>query len=414
MHALKKSIGVLFIACISLFACQDKSASDKKTNQELAYEKGTYGYDAGFLKKHLPHSLELKTPAGNVKILLSPELQGRVMTSTASGDSGLSFGWINYDLIAANKFKAHFNPAGGEERFWMGPEGGQYSIYFEKGDSFNLSHWQVPPILDTLPYTLVSSNSTSATFSRRGNLVNYSGNSFDFEITRSVELLDWVKLTERLKMPIPTGIRVVAFETDNQIKNTGSSPWKKETGLLSIWLLGMMTPSKQTFVFIPFRQGAHSRDLITSNYFGSIPPDRLSIKDNVLYFKCDGKFRSKIGLSPRIAGSMAASYDFEKNVLSMVVFNVDPKGDYVNSKWEIQKFPFQGDVVNSYNDGPLADGTQLGPFYEIESSSPAKELQPGEVQRYTQMTCHFRGEYPVLKKMVKDLFGIDLDVIKRM
>ena len=45
--------------------------------------------------------------------------------------------------------------------------------------------------------------------------------------------------------------------------------------------------------------------------------------------------------------------------------------EYVNSLWEIQDEPFRGDVVNSYNDGKLEDGTQLGPFYELESSSPA-------------------------------------------
>ena len=414
MPANKKTIGFLFIACISLYACQDNPGSEKKIGQELSHEKGTYGYDADFLRKHLPHAVELQTPAGNAKILVSPELQGRVMTSTAVGDSGISYGWINYDLIAANKFKAHFNPAGGEERFWMGPEGGQYSIYFNKGDSFNLGHWQVPPIIDTLPYALVSLSPTSATFSKHGNLVNYSGTAFDFDITRSVELLDNAKLSGKLNIEIPAGISSVAFETDNQIRNTGSNPWKKETGLLSIWLLGMMTPSSQTFVFIPFKPGPQSHDLITSNYFGDIPSDRLAIKDSVLYFKCDGKFRSKIGLSPGIAGSMAASFNFEKNILSMVVFKIDPQAIYVNSKWEIQKFPYKGDVVNSYNDGPLADGTQLGPFYEIESSSAAKELKPGEVQRYTQVTCHFQGDYPILRKMVKDLFSIDLDELKKM
>ena len=45
---------------------------------------------------------------------------------------------------------------------------------------------------------------------------------------------------------------------------------------------------------------------------------------------------------------------------------------YVNSKWEIQQQPYAGDVANSYNDGPPAPGAKpLGPFYELESSSPA-------------------------------------------
>jgi len=85
---------------------------------------------------------------------------------------------------------------------------------------------------------------------------------------------------------------------------------------------------------------------------------------------------------------------------------------YVNSKWEIQKEPYKGDVINSYNDGPLRDGTQLGPFYEIESSSPAKELAPGQTQEYHQTTCHFQGDYGSLKELAKQLLGVNLDEAK--
>ena len=33
-------------------------------------------------------------------------------------------------------------------RFWLGPEGGQYSLYFKPGDPFDLAHWQVPEPID--------------------------------------------------------------------------------------------------------------------------------------------------------------------------------------------------------------------------------------------------------------------------
>ncbi|HEY6978588.1 MAG TPA: DUF6786 family protein, partial [Chitinophagaceae bacterium] len=87
-------------------------------------------------------------------------------------------------------------------------------------------------------------------------------------------------------------------------------------------------------------------------------------------------------------------------------------GLYVNSKWELQKEPFKGDVVNSYNDGPLQDGSQLGPFYEIESSSPASELKRGEVQEYRQITCHLQGDYNSLRELSKQLLGVELNDLK--
>ena len=167
------------------FACTN---SNNNTNnvKELSSNgnvvKGTYGYDAAFLKNYLTHIVELEN--GNVKILLSTDYQGRVMTSTASGDRGTSYGWINYNLISSGQKKKQFNPIGGEERFWLGPEGGQYSIYFNKADSFNVAHWQVPPIVDTETYDALQSNKSSATFSKSAVITNYSGSVFHFDITR--------------------------------------------------------------------------------------------------------------------------------------------------------------------------------------------------------------------------------------
>ena len=408
--------GTLFaiLSALEFLSCQETSNSAVQPKIESGLKKGTFGYDVQFMKDHGYSVIELHDSIAKSKVLISGGLQGRVMTSTAKGDSGTSFGWLNYSWISEKKFKPHFNPAGGEERFWMGPEGGQFAIYFKKGDSFNLAHWQVPPIIDTLPFDMVSSSAEKAVFSARGKLTNYSGSSFDISISRSITLLNRKALEERISIPIPDGLDAVGYESENQIQNTGANSWKKESGLLSIWLLGMMTPSPETIVFIPFKAGAHSRELITDNYFGKIPAERLVVKDSILFFTCDGKSRSKIGLSPSIAGRMAASFDFRSNTLSVLIFSVDPKGMYVNSKWEIQKLPYHGDVVNSYNDGPLADGSQLGPFYEIESSSAASELRPGQTESYKQITCHFQGDYLILHKVVEQLFGFDLDDIKKL
>jgi hypothetical protein len=403
----------VILLLLEFLGCHESPNSSVQPKADTIFRKGSFGYDTRYMKDNGYRVIELHDSLSQSKVLLSPSLQGRVMTSTASGDTGASFGWINYSWVSEKKFKAHFNPAGGEERFWIGPEGGQFAIYFQKGDSFNLAHWQVPPIIDTIPFDLLSSTANKAVFASKGTLMNYTGSSFDISISRSVELFDRKRLEEKIGTTIGDDLHVVGYESENQIRNAGTNSWKKESGLLSIWLLGMMTPSPETVVFIPFKAGIHSRELITDNYFGKIPPERLLVKDSILFFTCDGKSRSKIGLSPAIAGHMAASFDFSNNTLSILIFSVDPNGMYVNSKWEIQKFPFRGDVVNSYNDGPLADGSQLGPFYEIESSSPANELKPGESESYKQVTCHIQGDYLKLREMVRQLFGFNLDGIKK-
>lgn len=401
----KRPAFYLFLFSITTFLMACNETPPATTTE---YAKGSYGYDAAFLKKHLQNTIELSNDNGS-RVLLTADYQGRVMTSSANKDSGNSFGWINYDLIASGEVKPQFNPVGGEERFWIGPEGGQFSFYFKKGDSFNIKNWQVPPFIDTVAYQVAQSDSTSVLFTHKAAFNNYSGTAFKVAINRTISLLDQPALAARLQGSIPENVQWVAYETKNEVKNEGAAAWNKETGLLSIWLLGMFTPSEETVAIVPFKNRPDAGKYITDNYFGKIPADRLVMKDSVLLLKCDGKHRSKLGLSPAIAKPLAASFDYKRNVLTFILFDVDTAGAYVNSKWEIQKEPYKGDAVNAYNDGPLQDGGQLGPFYELESSSAAKPLNPGESLTYKQVTCHFEGDFTSLNKLAEDLLGIGLE-----
>ena len=102
-------------------------------------QAASFGDDLAFLQKHTP-MIVLSDPSGAGKVAVSPAWQGRVMTSSTSGDAGLSFGWINRELIASGKLQPHINVFGGEDRFWLGPEGGQFSIFFAQGAE---RHWKL-------------------------------------------------------------------------------------------------------------------------------------------------------------------------------------------------------------------------------------------------------------------------------
>jgi hypothetical protein len=401
------------VTCSAFIALLLVSSCNHPNEKRSELKKGTYGYDSAFLAKYDSTFIELKDESGTARLLISPVWQGRVMTSTSTGVEGNSYGWINYDLLASGKKKKQFNPVGGEERLWFGPEGGQFSLYFTQGDSFNINKWRVPPIIDTIEYKGQANSGAQALFAADAVIKNYSGYEFVFLIERRVRLLRPPEVESTLGAAIPQGVQHVSYETLNRVENKSPLQWRKETGLLSIWLLGMMTPTDSTTVIIPFHPSENAKSLITTNYFGEIPAGRLTIKDSVLYFKCDGRYRSKIGVPPSIAKSVAGSFDFTRNVLTVITFPVNDIGLYVNSKWEIQKDPYSGDVVNSYNDGPLANGDQLGPFYELESSSPAKELKRNESLTYVQVTSHFEGDYEGLKELAKKILGVDLDDINR-
>ena len=216
-------------------------------------------------------------------------------------------------------------------------------------------------------------------------------------------------------MPIDKSLSFVAYESENTLINKGQSGWSEQSGALSVWMLAMFNPSAKGVVFIPFRKGTESESgkIVTDDYFGKVPSDRLIIKDGILFFKTDGKFRSKIGISPLRALPYCGSYDPEKQVLTLLWHSSpDKPSKYVNSKLGDQAFPFSGDVVNSYNDGPVADGSIMGPFYEIESSSPAAMLTSGSKITHSQRIFHITGNEDKLSLITEKLFNYSISEIK--
>lgn len=355
---------------------------------------------------------------GAAQVAVNPDLQGRVMTSTATGPDGLSFGWIGREAIASGVNNPHMNSFGGEDRFWLGPEGGQFSIFFKKGDPFDLDHWWTPPAVNEGAFDVVEQAADRVRFRKVIHLENYAGTVFDLEVGREVRLLGADGIAA-LGIAVPAGVKTVAYASDNAVTNTGAAVWAKETGLLSIWILGMFNPSPSTTIVIPFKTGPAEElgPAVNDAYFGKVPADRLVVDEakGVLFFSGDGKYRSKIGLSPARVKPFAGSFDAANGALTLVHLTV-PEGaaDYVNSMWEIQEKPFAGDVVNSYNDGPAAPGAKpLGPFYELETSSPAAALAPGQTLTHVHTTMHFQGPRAALDAIARAALGIGLDEIEK-
>jgi hypothetical protein len=370
--------------------------------------------DVIFLRKYVD-VIVLSDKSASTKVAVIPAYQCRVMTSTAGGADDLSYGWVNRTLISSRTIQPHINVYGGEDRFWIGPEGGQYSVFFKKGDPFDLDHWFTPASVDTEPFELVSKSEDRVICRRTIHLTNYSGTTFDLEIGREIRLLDGKSALSRLGAVVPPTVKVVAFESINSIKNTGSKEWSKQGGLLSIWILGMFNASPATTIAVPFNKGEESKlgPAVNDAYFGKVPSKRLVVKDGILYFAADANYRSKIGLTPRRAKSTFGSYDAVNKVLTLVLFTF-PKGavDYVNSMWQIQKEPFRGDVVNSYNDGPpKAGAAQLGQFYELETSSPAMALKPNETGTHISRTIHLQGPESELDAIARATLGVGLNDI---
>ena len=376
---------------------------------------GTFDADLAFLQQHT-NIIVLADPAGPAKVLVAPEYQGRVMTSTTGGADAPSFGWIGRAAVSSGKRQPHMNVFGGEDRFWLGPEGGQFALYFRKGDPFDLDHWQVPEAFDWGAWDVAKQSPASVQFRKRMALTNYSGASFDVEVERVVRVIGRTEAISALGTTPGSGVGMVAFESSNTVRNAGREPWSQTTGAVSIWILGQLNPSPDTTIVVPILAGpaATLGVPVKDDYFGKVPSDRLKVKDAVVFFRGDGQYRSKIGVPPRRALPVAGSYDAANHVLSIVTFTrpADAR-HYVNSTWEIQKEPLGGDVINSYNDGPPAPGKPpLGPFYELETSSPALALGPGQTYTHVHRTFHFIGPEAELDAIARATLKVSLSEIK--
>jgi hypothetical protein len=405
----------LFIFLISSFLltfCASRGTKDnQKSNAMTADSTNLYGHNRSFLEKYVK-VIELKN--GRSAIALIPAWQGRVMTSTAEGDTGFSFGWINRNLIAAGKIQPHINAFGGEERLWLGPEGGQFSIFFKKGSQFEYNHWQTPAFMDTTPFEVVSRTDSTALFACDAESDNYSGTHLKFRLEREVAILSESDILRQLGIDV-RGLKSVAYKSSNVLINKGDNEWVKETGLLSVWMLGMYNPSPSVIVAIPFNPGDEKvmGPIVNDSYFGKISPARLKVSGNNIFFRADGKSRGKIGLPPLRSKGVMGSYDSANNILTLLICRLpEGKTEYVNSAWKIQDNPFSGDAMNSYNDGPLEDGSQMGPFYELETSSPAAALKTGENLEHIQYTLHLTGNKKILNDISIKVLGVSLEEIE--
>ena len=378
-----------------------------------------FGEDVAFLKKHIE---VVVLRQGDAAVAVAPAYQGRVMTSSATGDAGTSYGWLNYKLIqqgvlkgeaAVGKLESKIHVFGGEERFWLGPEGGQFGIFFAPGTNFDFDHWKTPPAIDTEPFQVVSSDKTRALFSASFSVANQSGTAFDLAVERTVRMLSAEELSKSLGVKVPADLPFVAYETINRLTNHGKKKWDSSSGILSVWILGMYKPSPSTVMAIPFRENA-AGPTVNDAYFGKIAADRLKIGKGVVFFKGDGASRGKIGIPPIRATGFAGSYSPDLRSLTIVRCNPMPaQGKYVNSMWEQQKDPYAGDLINAYNDGSPAPGQPpLGPFYELETSSPGAELASGESLTHRQITVHFTGDSKQLNPIANQTLGVSLEQIR--
>jgi len=380
----------------------------------------TFRQDLEFLKAHT--DIHVLQDGSGARVAVAPAWQGRVMTSSATGDEGPSLGWIHYDNVRTGilppaereGLARHIHVFGGEERFWLGPEGGQYALFFPPPPTpYTFENWFTPALIDTEPFEVAVGDDRSVEFRKDASLINRAGTDLRMGIVRIVELLDANMLATELGIAVPPGAAAVGYRTTNTLTNRGETAWTHEDGLVSIWLLGMFPHGPEVTMVIPLKDGPGNA--VNADYFGTLGEDRLVTTDTAVFFKGDGEFRSKIGVPPGRSTGVAGSHDAQRGRLTIVRCEMPENAaglPYVRSQWEDHDAPYAGDLINAYNDGPPSpEEAPLGPFYELETSSPALPLEPGQSMTHVQSTMHFQGDAKSLDSIAQAMLGVSLGEI---
>ena len=255
-------------------------------------------------------------------------------------------------------------------------------------------------------------------FRREGRLVNYSGTPFEFRLERTIRLLARDAAARELALPVPAELKLVAFESENALDNTGTKAWTKQSGPALD-----LDPGDVPAV------AAHERGDSASGEGSESAPGRSSttptsarcpaiacvVRDGRLLLQRRRQAPQQDRPLARARDGRPRQLRRREQVLTIVQLHAARRAPPTTSTrcGRTRRIPTRGDVVNSYNDGPPAPGGKpLGPFYELETSSPAAELEPGGRLTHVHRTFHFQGARAGLDALARELLGVTLDEVE--
>ncbi len=331
--------------------------------------------------------------ADGPQIIITPGLSARVLGAAIDGANDENLMWVDESVLDGSMFdkEPRFWNAGGL-RTWTAPE----DLFFVNAEK-DADSWFVPSELDPRPYELISKSATEASFKADIDLPANIGKTYHITLKRDITLLtappaDAGKLS--------SAIEYMGVAKTHSLTNRGDLVIGEDLPYVCLWSLLQINPAGTTMV--PVKDGVDPKSAYRE-YFNPLG-DRLSIANNIISIKIDGKYRLKIGVRPDAAGEGIAFLRDNKDgtgILFVKEFPVDPDGVYVDKPWG--KPSDYGDAVELYND----DGN-MGGFTEIECHGPAQRLAKGESQTHSLELHMFRGPLEELKTIGASLLGADL------
>lgn len=338
---------------------------------------------------------ELRHEEASARTFVAPQLEGRVMTTTIG--SIASAAWVDHRALAARGGASRFHNYGGQDRLWIGPEGGDLGWFFDPGAPCEGSHWRVPPELNVGPMEVVGASAWDVHMRRSLSLTNRRGDKFSGRLERTVRVLSRNFAHRLLKAPIPDEVTIAAIVSTNRLVCDSRSG----APLVHLWSLSQLPVSERAVVMAPLGPAdpAAGRPDVEDGYFGKIPQERLWREGSVVCMRADGRRTSKFGISAHASTGFAGSFSPEQELLTIAAFPVERTEPYANNLWTATAAaPFGGDVFQSYN-------SDDGSFFELESASPARFLEPAQELSHWHATLFAVGPMRMLSELSRSVLG---------
>ncbi len=406
----KNRIILLFAISAILSSC----GIVEEMSKDSPSDAWTFGEDLAFFAKHEGACVVLGE--GESFIVASAKWQGRVLTSTLSGESGTGLGWYNRYLLDSKKTETYSNPLGGEDVFAIGPEGGDASIYFTSGTLYSSDNWKAPEFISNQPWKLVAKTDTQAKFEKDAQFENSKGTVFKIKAEREISFINRKETETILGLEIPNTVKTVAYQSLNKLTNTGNTPWDEKSGMLNIAVKSSYHANDTTVVCIPYKSGDNPEmgDILKSDNIagGAIPI--FSVEKDFIKMDVHAKRLENIGINAQRSKGIMISYDSNNNLLTVVTYmRPSSARGYLSSSFRRVDAGGQGDAISVFNNGPAEQGAFYAmPFYQVSTYSPALLLPAGKTQFHLQRTFHFSGSEYELGVIAYKLTGISMKNIR--
>ena len=304
------------------------------------------------------------------RVAVSPDWNGRVLTSTCDGLDGDSFGCVNVQAIDADRYEDF----GGEDL------------------------WTISPFVHSFGIEDIKEHKT--VLQRTLPMNDANGALIEFHLSRSISLLSRQKIGDLFGDAVAGSlaqedVSVVGFRSENTVRS-------QEKAHVASRQRGMFNASPHTFVIVstPPDDLALEPFPVETDYLGGSPHGRIRHLPQALLIRADGHRQCQTTIpfsaSPPIFGAVGLRFG------TLTLWTFDAPGDS------------EEDMIRIYNSGhPHTDELEWTEYYEMNCFSAAQKLQPEDSLTYRQYTLHLNADNDTLGHLVQQLFGVPLEKFPR-